>query len=134
MDENPNWKKQVMELASFYSNLMIFLLKETWTWRLYIIGKLNALLNILSYTDDPHKTLKFSNAMQYFSQHAYTTCYIIVCTLPVTSCSCERSFSDLKRLKTYLQSIMGQERMNDLEIDNDAVIDMFARKHPRRMA
>ena len=66
-----------------------------------------------------------------------------MCTLPVISCSCERSFSGLKRLKTYLQSTMGQERMNgiaamqfhyDLEINYDDVIDMFARMHPRRMA
>ena len=66
----------------------------------------------------------------------------IVCTLPVTSCSCERSISGLKRLKTYLRSTMGQERLNglammhfhyDVDIDHDAVLDMFARKHPRRM-
>ena len=67
----------------------------------------------------------------------------IICTLPVTSCFCERSISGLKRLKTYLRSTMGQERLNglammhfhyDLDIDHDAVLDMFARKHPRRMA
>ena len=26
----------------------------------------------LKLATDPHKTLKFSNVMQYFSQHAYT--------------------------------------------------------------
>ena len=30
-------------------------------------------------TDPPHKTLKFSNVMQYFSQHTYTF-HDIVCT------------------------------------------------------
>ena len=40
----------------------------------------------------------------------------IVCTLPVTSCSCERSISGLKQLKTYLRSTMGQARLNGLEL------------------
>lgn len=66
----------------------------------------------------------------------------IVCTLPVTSCSCERSISGLKRLKTYIRSTMGQERLNglammhfhyEIDIDHDAVLDMFARRHSRRM-
>ena len=66
----------------------------------------------------------------------------IVCTLPVTTCSCERSISGLKRLKTYLRSTMGQARLNGLalmyfnygmSIDYEAVLSAFARKHPRRM-
>lgn len=32
--------------------------------------------------------------------------------LPVTSATAERSFSALRRLKTYLQSTMGQDRLN----------------------
>ena len=56
-------------------------------------------------------------------------------TIPGTICSC-----GLKHLKTYLQSTMGSERMDgvaamqfhyDVEIEFDAVIDMFARKHTR---
>ena len=67
----------------------------------------------------------------------------IVCTLPVTSCSCERSFSGLRRLKTYLRSTMTQERLNGLalmnfhysmDIDLEDVLNTFARMHPRRMA
>ena len=34
---------------------------------------------------------------------------LILCTLPVTSCSAERSFSGLKRIKTALRSTMGNE-------------------------
>ena len=36
----------------------------------------------------------------------------LLLTLPVTSCSVERSFSALKRLKTYLRSTMLQQRLN----------------------
>ncbi len=61
----------------------------------------------------------------------------ILTTLPVTTCSCERFISVLRRLKT-----MGQDQLNSLalihvhrEIDVDAheLIEIFARRHPRRM-
>ena len=69
----------------------------------------------------------------------------LLCTLGVTSCECERSISALKRLKTYLRSTMLEDRMNGLamlhihhgrkldRLDEDAIITMFAQKHPRRM-
>ena len=36
----------------------------------------------------------------------------IVLTSPVSSCTAQRSFSGLRRLKTYLRSRMSQERLN----------------------
>ena len=66
----------------------------------------------------------------------------IVCTLPVTSCECERSVSVLRRLKTYLRSTMSNERLSGLalmhtnysmELNFEEIINIFARKHPRRM-
>ena len=36
--------------------------------------------------------------------------------VPATSCSAERSFSSLRRLKTYLRSTMGQARLNHLAV------------------
>ena len=66
----------------------------------------------------------------------------IACTLPVTSCECERSASALKRLNTYMRASMGQERLSSLalihihydqHIDLDAVVDIYARIHPRRL-
>ncbi|KAF0748974.1 52 kDa repressor of the inhibitor of the protein kinase-like, partial [Aphis craccivora] len=38
----------------------------------------------------------------------------IVCILPVTTCTSERSFSSLRRLKTYLRSTMAENRLNGL--------------------
>ena len=63
----------------------------------------------------------------------------IACTIPVTSCKCERSASVLRRLKTYMRATMGNERLAlldtlyDQHIDIDRVIDMYAQMHPRRI-
>ena len=42
----------------------------------------------------------------------------IILTLPVSSCSAERSFSGLRHLKTYLRSRMTQERLNAIALMN----------------
>lgn len=66
----------------------------------------------------------------------------ILCTLPITSEECERSFSTLKRLKTYLRRTMTTERQSGLAmmninygraIDIDEIINIFANRHPRRL-
>ena len=66
----------------------------------------------------------------------------ILCTLPVTSCSSERSFSALKHVKTALRSTMSDERLTSLtllhvhraiNIEISDIIDEFARHHPRRI-
>ena len=66
----------------------------------------------------------------------------VLCTLPVTSCSAERSFSGLKRIKTGLRSSMGNERLSslallhmhqDIPVNIEEVIDEFSRRHPRRI-
>ena len=40
----------------------------------------------------------------------------LMLVMPATSCECERSFSTLRRLKTWLRSTMGQERLNSTAI------------------
>ena len=63
-------------------------------------------------------------------------------TLPMTSCSCERSASDLRRLNTYLQSTQSEEILTSLAIihsnytmpiDIDEVTRLFIAKHPHRI-
>ena len=62
---------------------------------------------------------------------------------PCTSCECERSNSALKRLKTYLRSTMGHERLSglallavhyDTDIDSEHVLNHFARKKSQKNA
>ena len=65
----------------------------------------------------------------------------VALTIPVSSCSCERSFSALRRLHTWLRSTMKQDWLNDLAImmiekenlagiTRDGVIDRFAQLKP----
>ena len=69
-------------------------------------------------------------------------CLKIAMTFGVTSAAAERSFSSLKRVKTYLRSTMTQERLNNLALlyierelsttlweSMDDVILTFAQKH-----
>ena len=51
------------------------------------------------------------------NQLAFTnlmTCIQIAMTLPVTSASCERTFSSMKLLKNWLRNRMGDQRLTDL--------------------
>ena len=70
------------------------------------------------------------------------TLFRIFCTLPVTSCECERTISGLRKLKSYMRTTMNQERMNGLlmlhmhyskELDKQEIINEYARRNPRRM-
>ena len=89
--------------------------------------------------DTPADALVFASETIFPNIHCL---FRLICTLPVTSCECERSISVLRRLKTYLRSSMGQERLSGLalmhihygmEFDLDEIINIFARKRPRRM-
>ena len=71
----------------------------------------------------------------------------IFASIPATSCSAERSFSTLRRIKTYTRNRIGQDRLSNIAIlniertyanevlreDLDEVVDMFARKSSNRI-
>ena len=93
---------------------------------------IQALPNTLAFTL-PHCSSYFANIQILLR---------ILCTLPVTSCSSERSFSALKRIKTHIRSSMINDRLtsltllhvhHDIAVDIPQVIDEFARRHPRRL-
>ena len=63
-------------------------------------------------------------------------------TIPVSNATAERSFSALKRLKTYLRSTMGDERLTGLallhvnkstEVDPDDILELYASNKDRRI-
>ena len=68
----------------------------------------------------------------------------IMCTIGVSIASCERSFSKLKLILTYLRASMSETRLSDLailsiekqtleSIDFDEVIDTFAAAKARKV-
>lgn len=65
--------------------------------------------------------------------------------MPVTSCSAERSFSCLRRIKSYTRNTMGQDRLSSLAIcsierdiaigiDKSDIIDKFGKMYKRENA
>lgn len=79
------------------------------------------------------KRLMYHNVEKMFRLYA---------TLPTTTATAERSFSQLRRLKNYLRSTMGTERLTglammaihrDINIDIDQVIDRFRDAKSRRL-
>lgn len=71
------------------------------------------------------------------------TVLLISATRPSSTAGNERSFSALKRLKTYLRSTMTEERLTglalmhihrDVHIDAETVIDRFSQLGPHRLA
>ena len=64
-------------------------------------------------------------------------------TIAVSTAQCERSFSGLKRIKTYLRSTMSEQRLVDLavlsverdlsrKLSMDTIVDHFAAKDKNR--
>lgn len=69
--------------------------------------------------------------------------FLVLLTMPVSSASAERSFSSLKRLKTYLRSTMGADRLTslalmhihkDTPVDFDRALQAFDGSGHRRIA
>ncbi|CAH2096804.1 unnamed protein product [Euphydryas editha] len=98
-------------------------------------------------TEDVHSAQKICNVLHSQSlRDIYPNVDIalrIFLSIPATNCSGERSFSTLKRVKTYLRASMGQDRLNALallsieaqlvqDINYDDIIDVFARTKARK--
>ena len=101
-------------------------------------------------SNDEVMELSSLNLYKYLTEKGFLEIYsnigialrILLCT-PASNCSAERSFSALKRVKNYLRSNIGENRLNLLSvmyieseimqsIDYDDVIRSFAQKKVRR--
>ena len=49
-------------------------------------------------------------------------CYIIGCTLPISSAEAERSFSGLRRIKSYLRNRMSEKRFSGLSREAKKIV------------
>lgn len=87
----------------------------------------------------------YSSALQACDEAIFPNVHTLLklgCTIPVTSCECERNISCLRRLSNYMRASMGQERLSALAlmhihynvpVDAATVVDAFAKRQPRRL-
>ncbi|XP_060556589.1 52 kDa repressor of the inhibitor of the protein kinase-like [Ruditapes philippinarum] len=70
-------------------------------------------------------------------------CLALLMVVPVSTATAERSFSTMRRVKSYLRSTMTTERLSGLgllniyqekKLDAERIVDMFAAKKERRLA
>jgi len=89
----------------------------------------------VSDRDRPTTSLTTLSAMSYDFFPNIHSLLTIMATLPVTTATAERSFSTLRRLKTYLRNNMGETRLTGLALLNiyrnvnlnvEDIIDRFA--------
>ena len=66
----------------------------------------------------------------------------ITCTFPITLAECERSFSAMRRLRTWVRKSMKMERLGSVaimnihqqeEVDYNHVSELFFQLHPRKI-
>lgn len=67
----------------------------------------------------PKKPEQLCETLEMTNKELYPNVYCILkilLTMPPTTATAERSFSVMKRVKTYLRSTMGQERLSSLAL------------------
>lgn len=126
-----SWKQDFKSFSNFYVDDLpspLNLDSELDLWEKYSVSFKGKVPDTISSTLKSISFPSFENIL---------VCLKILGTLPVTSCTCERSFSGMRQLKTYLRSTMVNERMNGLALmkfhldiipDKDEILNMFAQK------
>ncbi len=100
-------------------------------------------MEILHGTDAFVPLLQFTNFTEHYKEAFYEINRLakIACTIPITTAEAERSFSALKRIKTYLRTTMSNERLSSLamlsvhrerakKLNLDRVVDLFVNMYP----
>ena len=86
-----------------------------------------------------------SDSLKQYCSHSLPNIFTLLklfATLPLSSCSCERSASAMRRLHNYLRCSQSEERLSalalinsnyDYNIDVNRICQLFMNKQPRRM-
>jgi len=86
-----------------------------------------------------------NDVLQKIDQNVFANLYKLMqvaLTLPISSASCERSFSVMRRIKTWIRSSMNQDRFTDMTIlhierdisniiESENILNNFALKNRR---
>ncbi|XP_047002713.1 52 kDa repressor of the inhibitor of the protein kinase-like [Schistocerca americana] len=98
------------------------------------------------WVDESKRPETATEALKDCNKQFFPNVYVLLQifgTIPVTTSTPERSFSTLRRIKTYLRNTMGQVRLNGLalanihkerEMDIENIIDIFSKEKQRRMS
>ncbi|CAI6364866.1 unnamed protein product [Macrosiphum euphorbiae] len=90
----------------------------------------------------PHNAI---DALNLCNDTLFETIFILLkifSTLPVSTSTTERSFSILRRIKTYLRNTMSQNRLNglamlhihrEIDVQTSEVLSVLGKKGPRRL-
>ncbi|XP_040262207.1 52 kDa repressor of the inhibitor of the protein kinase-like [Bufo bufo] len=138
---NNDLKKKCENLAEFYSSDVDGqqLYEEILDCRMLLLSRANMKIS------RPKELLEF--IVQYGDESVFPNLRIaiqIMLTIAVSIASCERSFSKLKLILSYLRASMGQDRLCDLALlsvereetektDFEQIIDQFASVKARRV-
>lgn len=82
-----------------------------------VIAEIKTWKNVLKRTEVNQKPKTVIQFLQFCDEDLFpNVCKLLklLCLLPVTTCTSERSFSSLRRLKTYLRSTVSEDRLNGL--------------------
>ena len=132
--KNVNWREKFSLFADLFKDDFPFskaLEAELDLWETYWLESKDCL------TDNISSTLK---RIPFNGFNNIKVSLRILATSPVTTCTCKRSFSAMRRLKTYTRSTMVSERLNDIAFmyvhqeivpDIEKVIDLFSTKNRR---
>lgn len=89
------------------------------------------------------KEVNFENIKKHLNKEVFPNLFKIMqvaITLPVSSATCERSFSTMRRINTYVRANMTQGRFTnlailniekDIKVDNELVLNTFAKSSRR---
>lgn len=97
-------------------------------------------------TSLPRPSTAIEEVLRDLPQELYpnvSKCLHVLLAMPVSTASAERSFSSMRRLKTYFRSTMSTGRLSglglmnihrDIELRSEIIVDIFARRKQRRLA
>ena len=132
--KNVSWREKFRQFAIFHesdSPCYKALDAELDFWETYWLN------NTSCHPDNILSTLKSINFSSFSN---IKICLRILGTLPVTTCTCERSFSSMRRLKNYTHSTIVSERLNGIALmhvpqeiirDIERVIDLYTGQNRR---
>ena len=132
--KNVPWREKFRQFAKFHeSDLPCYKALDAVLdlWETYWLS------NTSCHPDNISSTLKSINFSSFSN---IKICLRILGTLPVTTCTCERSFSSMRRLKNYTRSTMVSESLNGIALmhvhqeiipDTEKVIDLYACQNRR---